>query len=252
MPSPGTTRSPRSEVRRPLFLSGAAGHLSKSVANGEGQESHETPANGGVCHGLSHCVAIVEMERAKGFESVRGAVAHAMTCKNGPIHASRDARQTARCCTDPRDFYRKLSQKSGAGSQVSWQKDRVTFRTSVWRRFHRGRHLSDPAALAHALGSHQDSGRCFRSLYPRELGFWFARQSRQHPAASPTRPYVGSGRRHWWLGRLLSRQPPISAHRYQAPPGGRPPHRRPKTNLQPVNGFPAPGVTGAEGCGWLA
>jgi hypothetical protein len=101
--------------------------------------------------------------RAKGFESVRGAVAHAMMCKNGPIYASRDARRPARCCTDPRDFYRKLSQKSGAGSQVSWQKDRVTFRTSVWRRFHRGRHLSDPAALAHALGSHQDSGRCFRS-----------------------------------------------------------------------------------------
>ena len=68
MSSPGATRSPRSEVRRPLFLSGAAGHLSKSAANGEGQESHETPANGGVCHGLSHCVAIVEMERAKGFE----------------------------------------------------------------------------------------------------------------------------------------------------------------------------------------
>ena len=118
------------------------------------------------CCNFDHCFRkslIIKMERAKGFESVRGAVAHAMMCKNGPIYASRDARQPARCCTDPRDFYRKLSQKSGAGSQVSWQKDRVTFRTSVWRRFHRGRHLSDPAALAHTLGSQQDSGRCFRS-----------------------------------------------------------------------------------------
>jgi hypothetical protein len=145
-------------------IPGAAGqNVAKAGAASEGKEHAETPVNGGVCHALAHAGAMREMERAKGFESVRGAVAHAMMCKNGPIYASRDARQPARCCTDPRDFYRKLSQKSGAGSQVSWQKDRVTFRTSVWRRFHRGRHLSDPAALAHALGSHQDSGRCFRS-----------------------------------------------------------------------------------------
>ena len=41
-------------------------------------------------------------------ESVRGAVAHAMTCKKWPIYASRDAEQPARRCTDPRDFYSKL------------------------------------------------------------------------------------------------------------------------------------------------
>jgi hypothetical protein len=104
-------------------IPGAAGqNVAKAGAASEGKEHAETPVNGGFCHALAHAGAMREMERAKGFESVRGAVAHAMMCKNGPIYASRDARQPARCCTDPRDFYRKLSQKSDAGSQVSWQR----------------------------------------------------------------------------------------------------------------------------------
>ena len=50
----------------------------------------------------------VGFERAKGFESVRGGVGHAVTYKKRPIHASREAKRAARPCTDPRDFYSKL------------------------------------------------------------------------------------------------------------------------------------------------
>src|ERR1035437_4177718 len=102
---------------------------------------------------------------------------------------------------------------------------------------HRGRHLPDPAAPADALGAHQDGGGGFGPLHPRELGFRPARQSRQHPAASPAGPHTGGGRRHWRHCGLLFRQPPVPAHRYQAPPGRRPPDRWGETHLHPIGGF---------------
>ena len=166
------------------------------------------------------------MERAKGFESVRGAVAHAMTCKNGPIYASRDARQPAHCCTDPRDFYRKLSQKSGAGSQVSWQKDRVTFRTSVWQRFHRARHLSEPAVLAHAAASDTAEIRWEvgsfvlperRRALPACLSLAEGRFAAR-PAAAPVTPFLRLSPLVWCFRELIKTRENLSPLRPTIPP----------------------------------
>ena len=50
-------------------ISGAAGqNVAQAGAASEGKEHAETPVNGGVCRTLAHSDAVVEMERAKGFE----------------------------------------------------------------------------------------------------------------------------------------------------------------------------------------
>ena len=48
------------------------------------------------------------LERAKGFESVRGVVSRAITCRQVPIATSSDAKQVACLGTDLRGFYSKL------------------------------------------------------------------------------------------------------------------------------------------------
>ena len=50
-------------------ISGAAGqNVAQAGAASEGEGHTETPVNGGVCHTLTHAVAVGKMERAKGFE----------------------------------------------------------------------------------------------------------------------------------------------------------------------------------------
>ena len=78
------------------------------------------------------------------------------------------------------------------------------------------------------------------------------RKSRQHPAASVAGPRARGGGRDWWCRRFLFWQPPVCAHRHQAPVGGGATRRRREANLHPITGLPTRDVAGAWRGGWLA